>query len=382
MEPGPGSGGGWAQLRAIRKRLQTSDAMESESDVVVSVLITARDNVRHVAKALRSVLRQTMSSLEVLVVDDGSSDSTPTILRSMRDPRVVVRVFPDSEGISRRRNLLVQLARGRYVAPLDADDLWLPHRLERLLAVLESRPEVVVAGSDVLVVDGDDAVGGYQRVPRSDVAIRWWCFFTSPVVHSASLIRATAFEAGIRYDEAFPLAQDYDLWVKLLGLGRAVNVPEAHTLYRVHDAQATQRLAAARVAEQEQIGRRAIESFSPAGLARESARLAWQLGAGVAVEDPVLPEAIRAYRRLFQRFAQAHAGREGLGEARRIAATALLRRAGASASRSAWHLRRAALAIDPLVPVSAPGVRLVNLVNGVRSRRPAAREVGALADPV
>lgn len=355
--------------------------MRPAGDVPVSVLVTARDNARHVGTAVRSILGQTSSDIEVLVVDDGSRDATPDVLRSIRDPRLDVRVFTESEGISRRRNELVRRARGRYVAPLDADDLWLPRRLERLLGVLESRPEVVVAGSDVLVVDANDAIGAYQRVPRSDVAVRWWCFFTSPVVHSASLIRATAFHAGVRYDEAYPLAQDYDLWVKLLGLGRAVNVPEAHTLYRVHDAQATQRRAAARLAEQEQIGRRAIETFSPAGLAGEPARLAWQLGAGVAVERAALQEAIRAYRRLFERFAQAYAGRRGLREARRIAATALLRRAGASGSRAAWQLRKTALAIDPYVPVSAPGIRLANLANGARWRRAADRGVREVAGP-
>jgi hypothetical protein len=317
----------------------------------------------------------------VLVADDGSRDSTPAILRSIADPRLSVHVFPESAGISRRRNELVRRARGRYVAPLDADDLWLPCRLERLLAVLESRPEVIVAGSDVLVVDADGSVGAYQRVPRSDVAVRWWCFFTSPVVHSASLIRATAFRAGVSYDEAYPLAQDYDLWVKLLGLGRAVNVPEAHTLYRVHDAQATQQRGAARVAEQEQIGIRAIEGFGPAGLAGETARLAWCLGAGAAVAEQALPEAIGAYRRLFDRFAAAYAGRRGLREARRIAATALLRRAGASGSFPAWQLRSAALAIDPFVPASAPGIRLANLANGARRRRAAEQGLRELGGP-
>jgi hypothetical protein len=233
----------------------------------------------------------------------------------------------------------------------------------------------------VLVVDADGAIGAYQRVPRSDVAVRWWCFFTSPVVHSASLIRATAFRAGVSYDEAYPLAQDYDLWVKLLGLGQAVNVPEVHTLYRVHDAQATQQQGAERVAEQEQIGRRAVESFSAAGLVEEHARLAWQLGAGVAVEDAALREAIHAYRRLFERFAQAYAGREGLREARRIAATSLLRRAGGSVSDSAWQLRRAALAIDPFVAATAPGIRLANLALGARRRRAAERGVRELAGP-
>jgi hypothetical protein len=248
--------------------------------------------------------------------------------------------------------------------------------------VLESRPEVVVAGSDVLVVDADGAIGAYQRVPRSDVAIRWRCFFTSPIVHSASLIRATAFHAGVRYDEVYSFAQDYDLWAKLLALGQAINLSEPQTLYRVHGEQATQRHREARAAEQEGIGTRLIEGFLPAGLSGEPARLAWCLGAGAAVPEQALAEAIGAYRRLFHRFASTQAGRRGLGEARRIAATSLLRRAGGSGTRSARQLRAAALAIDPTLLASAPGTRLANLVNGARRRRAAARWLRQLADPV
>jgi hypothetical protein len=340
----------------------------------VSVLVTALNNERFVARAIDSVLRQGVRDLELLVLDDGSVDSTPAVLERIRDSRVRIFLCDTTAGISSRRNELVERACGEYIAPLDADDLWMPLRLDRLVTLMESRPELAVAGSDVMLVDDRGTPGAYQRVPRSDAAIRWCCFFTSPIVHSSALIRSSAFAAGIRYDEAYPLAQDYDLWVKLLRSGRAVNVPAALTLYRVHAAQATSRSPGARVVEQGQIGSRLIaRAMGHDEIAGREARLVWRLGAGAEVTRDDLDDAILAYRELFGRFAASCAPRTGIGEARRIAATMLLRRAGGRAEASARSLRRAALAIDPTAPASAFVVRLDNRLRSRRHRRIVAR---------
>ncbi|MSO96205.1 MAG: glycosyltransferase family 2 protein [Thermoleophilia bacterium] len=348
--------------------------MNMMSTPLVSVLVTARDNERHVAVALRSVVRQTFGSLELHVADDGSCDATPAIIESFRDGRLRHTRFEQSMGISTRRNELVERARGRYVAPLDADDVWLPDRLEQHVRLLEARPDLVAVGSDVLVVDAGREIGGYFRLPRSDVAIRWYCLFTSPLIHSASTIRASAFRDGARYDPAFPLAQDYDLWTKVLRHGRAENLGLPLTLYRVHPTQATRLRASERRAEQEEIGRRAIEEFGAgSGLTTESARLAWCLGADVAVAADELEQALDAYRDLVDRFTAAHRGRPGLREVRRCAATTLLRRAGRAVDAAGRALRAAAFSIDRGVAFSAAAVSASNSVAARRYRRAAGR---------
>lgn len=333
----------------------------------VSVLVTARDNERHVEAAVRSVLDQSLPDLELLVVDDGSQDGTADVLDTIRDERLRVIRQTESLGISARRNELLELARAPFVAPLDADDVWMPHRLERHVEVLRARPELVAVGSDVLVVDGGAGVGPYWRLPHSDTAIRWCGLFTSPLIHSASTIRAQAFHDGVRYDPSYPLAQDFDLWAQLLRHGCAVNLNHPLTLYRVHRGQATQQRAAERRAEQERIGRAQIERETP-GLHGEDARLAWCIGAGAPLTAAYLPHAVEAYLALLEQFAEAWRGSPGLGEARRIAATALVRRAGWAANRTAWGLLRAAVATDPRIPLSASRVRGANLVAGRRAR--------------
>ncbi len=345
---------------------------------VVSVLITARDNQRHVGATLASALGQTLQEIEVLVVDDGSLDATADIVSSTDDPRVRLTRHDESAGISTRRNELVDKARGKYVAPLDADDVWLPDRLATHVRVLESRRDLVAVGSDALAVDDTVGVGSYFRLPRSDAAIRWVCLFTSPLLHSASTIRTAAFRDGVRYDPAFPLAQDYDLWTKLLRHGRAENLSVPLTLYRVHSAQATQRRDAERRAEQEEIGRRAIQDLGACrGLTPDRARLAWHLGADVVVAADEIEEAVAAYRELLDRFAIVHSRTAGFREVRRVAATTLLRRSGRAVDAAAWTLRRAAFAIDPSVVLSAAAIRASNHAASRRYRRVAER---ALAD--
>jgi hypothetical protein len=331
----------------------------------VSVLVTAHDNERHIAIAVASVLQQTNGDLELLVVDDGSRDGTPGILESLRDPRLTVIRHETSAGTSTRRNELVERARGRFVAPLDADDAWVPQRLEAHVAFLDANPDLVAVGSDLLTIDDRSRACNYLRLPRSDTAIRWFCLFTSPAIHSAVTVRKSAFDGGVRYDPAFPLTQDFDLWTKLLRMGRACNMGRPLSLYRVHPGQATAKRASEQRREQQEIGCREIETLLGP---YEPAQLAWAIGAGAPVGPSELGDAVDAYFEVFAQFERQHADARGMGEARRIAATALLRRAGMSRTRAAWTLRRAALRIDPGVPLKAASVRVSNLAAGRRYR--------------
>jgi hypothetical protein len=183
----------------------------------------------------------------------------------------------------------------------------------------------------------------------------------------------------VRYDPAFPLAQDFDLWVKLLSRGSAENVHEPLALYRVHPRQATQRFDPKRRIEQEEIGRRAIEAFGgdrrPAQRATE---LAWRMGAAAEISSDQLDEAVAAYIKLFGRFASEYRGSGGFREARRIAATVLLRRAGRGLCADAHKLRSEAIRMDPSVAAGAGIVRLSNGVAMRRFKRPAKSVLAAL----
>lgn len=134
---------------------------------LVSVVVPTYNYGRYIAEALASILTQTVSDLEVVVVDDGSTDDTQEVLQPFTDPRVCV-VRQEHAGTAAARNRGKAKARGQFIAWLDADDLWRPTFLERQLAVLEAEPEIGFCFANFIRTEGGVAIPGTQfdLVPR------------------------------------------------------------------------------------------------------------------------------------------------------------------------------------------------------------------------
>ena len=192
----------------------------------VSVLMGVRDGAPWVAEAIESILGQTLADLELIVVDDGSTDDTPTLLAGMRDPRLVVEWQPP-KGLTCALGRAFARARAPLVARLDADDLVRPDRLERQHAFLTVHPEVGLLGSGARVVDEAGREVGAIRPPEDDATLRRTLIRRNPFVHSSIMARWKLVAQVGGYDRAFPVAQDYDLWLRLSALTQMANLPEA-----------------------------------------------------------------------------------------------------------------------------------------------------------
>jgi len=193
---------------------------------VISVLMGVRDGAPWVAGAIESILGQTLTDLELIVVDDGSTDDTPMLLTGLRDPRLVVeRQAP--AGLTRALGRALARARAPLVARLDADDVARPDRLERQHAFMAAHPEVGLLGTAARVVDEAGREVGTIRPPEDDATLRRTLIRRNPFVHSSIMARAALVTRAGGYDGAFPVAQDYDLWLRLSALTRMANLPEA-----------------------------------------------------------------------------------------------------------------------------------------------------------
>ncbi len=192
--------------------------------------MAARNAERFLQQAVDSVLTQTVSDLELLVVDDASTDSTPSLLASVRDARLRVLRLERPGGPFVAANRGLAEARGDFIARLDADDVCLPNRLARQLAFLDGHPSVGLVGSGCSTVDEAGRPLGHWRMPASDGAIRWRCLFAPPFLHSSVVWRAAL---GFRYDASLEVAGDYELWTRALALTRAANLEEPLVTYRV-----------------------------------------------------------------------------------------------------------------------------------------------------
>jgi len=206
---------------------------------LITVLLPARNAGRFIDQALDSVLAQTERDLEVVVINDGSTDDTGERVRAWvaRDPRC--RMFA-AEGIgpAGALNVALQHARGTLLARMDADDVSLPTRLARQRARFERNSQLVACGTWARTFG--DAGSHTWRPPVADGAIRARLIFDSPLVHPTVMMRRDALDAFRPvYRAEFGRAEDYDLWERLQRRGKMENLPEVLLRYRMHAAQVT-----------------------------------------------------------------------------------------------------------------------------------------------
>jgi len=198
----------------------------------VSVLMAVHDGAPWVRDAVASVLAQTAGDLELIVVDDGSTDATPDLLAAVRDPRLRVERRPRA-GLTRALDHGLALVRAPLVARLDADDTALPERLERQRAFLDGHADVGLLGTGAREVDAAGREVRVIRPPTDDRALRRALIRRNPFVHSSIVMRRVLAERLGGYDPTLPVAQDYDLWMRMSAVTRLANLPEPLVVRRL-----------------------------------------------------------------------------------------------------------------------------------------------------
>jgi glycosyltransferase involved in cell wall biosynthesis len=198
---------------------------------------------RFLAEAVESILGQTFADFEFLIVDDGSTDRSLTILQryAARDRRIRLTSRPNT-GYTVALNGLLAQARGELLARMDADDVALPDRLARQVDYLRAHPHVVCVGSAVHLVDaaGRFLKSGHPGLDHEEIqrqALAGDC----PLNHPSVMMRRAAVEAVGGYHPEFEPAEDLDLWLRLGEVGRLTNLPDVLMKYRQHPASFSER---------------------------------------------------------------------------------------------------------------------------------------------
>jgi glycosyltransferase involved in cell wall biosynthesis len=201
---------------------------------LVSVVIPAYNSARTVRQAIESALAQTVEDLDVIVVDDGSSDDSAAVAESVGDPRVRV-VVQANGGAAAARNTGLAMATGKYVAFLDADDLWLPQKLAVQLDVLRAHPDVSAVQSGVINVDDELNFLGEERcTPSEDALLDCLYFRNMPGVMTTLVIERTKFEEMGCFDTALTILEEWDMTIKAARYCNMISIEEPLALYRVH----------------------------------------------------------------------------------------------------------------------------------------------------
>jgi glycosyltransferase involved in cell wall biosynthesis len=205
---------------------------------LISVALPIFNGEAHLSEAVESILTQTFTNFELIIIDDGSTDNTLALLRRYEalDSRIIL-ISSENRGLVPSLNKAIDLARGEWFARMDHDDIAMPQRFEKQLQQLK-KSKADICGTWIKYF-GDRNRHTLQCY-ESDDAIKVDMLFNSPFAHPSVMMR-TSFLKELKYDESCEKAEDYDLWVRAVQSNwKMTNVPEVLLKYRIHAAQTTQ----------------------------------------------------------------------------------------------------------------------------------------------
>lgn len=208
-----------------------------KTNPVISVIMPVFNCVTYIEEAVNSILNQTFTDFELIIIDDASTDGTTAILKKFIDTRIKLVLKQVNQGVSAATNDGFRLAKGKYIARMDGDDIALKERFEKQVKVFENNANIIICGSLVQYLGGSNVIISHKEKHQEII--------TELLISCAVCMGATMFRrkelSGYFYDENKNSGEDYDFWTKVAWLGQMYNIQEVLLLYRVHDHQASKK---------------------------------------------------------------------------------------------------------------------------------------------
>ncbi|MBJ2126446.1 glycosyltransferase [Flavobacterium sp. IB48] len=204
---------------------------------LVTVVLPCYNAELYVEEAVRSIINQTYSNLEILLLDDCSTDGTSSILSMLAEEDKRVRIIRNEENLKliKTLNKGIDEAKGSFIARMDADDISLPERIEKQIDYMISHPEVDLCGTNYSIIDGEgNEIQRKVIIPLNSEEIARALLFTCPIGHPTVLFRKEKIQNLGKYDEKMINIEDYELWLRISLNGQIVNLPEPLLKYRWH----------------------------------------------------------------------------------------------------------------------------------------------------
>lgn len=208
---------------------------------VISVILPAYNAEQTIEESIQSIVSQTFIDWELIIINDGSTDNTKTKILSFIDSRIKYVENDGNKGLIYTLNRGIDLATGKYIARMDADDICMPERFEKQVAFMEENPKVIVCGTQIKYFGTKKK--SYKKLvfTEHDRDLKDMLAMSTCFAHpSVMLRRDVLIENKVRYDKCFKNAEDYAMWVELMPFGEFANLPDTLLNYRVSDTQISQ----------------------------------------------------------------------------------------------------------------------------------------------
>jgi glycosyltransferase involved in cell wall biosynthesis len=204
------------------------------------VVLAVYNGELYLKEAIDSILSQTFNDFELVIINDGSTDTTAEIISTYNDPRIVYIDNGINKGLIFSLNLGLSQSRGKYIARMDADDIALPKRLQIQYNFMESHPEIGVCGSIIEAFYEGSQKKLLIQFPEDDIAIRTYTYFQAPFCHPTVMLRKEIItKYNIEYPKGFYRAEDYALWTEILKYTQGHNIQSVLLRYRKHEGSET-----------------------------------------------------------------------------------------------------------------------------------------------
>ncbi|HCL5277183.1 TPA: glycosyltransferase family 2 protein [Salmonella enterica] len=208
----------------------------------ISVLLPAYNCEKYIGEAIDSILNQSFSDFELIIINDCSTDNTDDVIKKfLYDKRIRYYINSENLQLVKTLNKGLELCRGKYIARMDADDIAFPSRLMQQIIFLESNNDYVLIGTEYVTFG---AKSRYIRLPHSDVDCRSAMLTCSPFCHPSTMFRREIIDKyNLKYDTNYMHAEDYKFFSELAKRGKVANIGSVLLKYRVHDNQITKKYA-------------------------------------------------------------------------------------------------------------------------------------------
>lgn len=196
---------------------------------------------RFVREAIESILAQTYADFELIIINDGSTDRSEEIIRSFSDSRIHL-ISQSNAGVIGALNAGLKVARGIYIARMDADDISESTRLEKQVNFLKGNPDIALCGTWATTIDEKGVeIGKYEYPPINHTSIRQIMVRRNPFIHPSIMFTKKAIESVGIYDPRYKHAEDYELWTRMAARSKTANIPERLLRYRILEGSITRR---------------------------------------------------------------------------------------------------------------------------------------------